>query len=82
MPPSADVTPGMWGFTAFALLAVALYFLMRNMTSRMRRMDYRQRDAHRTADDPQAWDGDGPVDSADDADTPRPRGRGGRGRGR
>ncbi len=61
MPPSADVTPGVWGFVAFFVLAVALYLLMRNMNSRMRRMSYRQKDAHRTGNEAQAEEGDGPV---------------------
>ena len=39
---STDVTAGLGGFLAFFLLAVALYFLMRNMNARMRRMAYRQ----------------------------------------
>ena len=61
MPPSADVTPGVWGFVAFFVLAVALYLLMRNMNARMRRMSYRQKDAHRTGNEAQADEGDGPV---------------------
>lgn len=61
MPPSADVTPGVWGFVAFFVLAVALYLLMRNMNARMRRMSYRQKDAHRGPDEEQANEGDGPV---------------------
>ena len=67
MPPSADVTPGVLGFLAFAVLAIALYLLMRNMTARMRRMTYRQRDAHRMDSDPQAEEGDGPVSRSDQA---------------
>ena len=39
---SVDVTAGLGGFLAFFLLAVALYFLMRNMNARMRRMAYRE----------------------------------------
>jgi hypothetical protein len=61
MPPSADVTPGVWGFVAFFVLAVALYLLMRNMNARMRRMSYRQKDAHRGPDEEQANEGDGPA---------------------
>jgi hypothetical protein len=38
------VGPGVAGFLAVFLLAVALWFLMRNMNSRMRRMAYRERD--------------------------------------
>jgi large-conductance mechanosensitive channel len=39
---SVDVTAGVGGFLAFFLLALALYFLMRNMNARMRRMQYRE----------------------------------------
>ena len=39
---SVDVTAGLGGFLAFFLLALALYFLMRNMNARMRRMAYRE----------------------------------------
>ena len=39
--PSALVSPGLWGFVAFFVLAIALYLLMRNMNARMRRMSYR-----------------------------------------
>ncbi len=38
------VGPGVAGFVAVFVLAVALWFLMRNMNSRMRRMAYRERD--------------------------------------
>ena len=38
------VGPGIWGFVAFFVLAVALWFLVRNMNSRLRRMAYRDRD--------------------------------------
>ncbi|HYO18569.1 MAG TPA: hypothetical protein VES02_07900 [Dermatophilaceae bacterium] len=41
-PESVDVTAGLGGFLAFFLLAVALYFLMRNMNVRLRRMSYRE----------------------------------------
>lgn len=41
-PESVAVTAGLGGFLSFFLLAVALYFLMRNMTARMRRMAYRE----------------------------------------
>ena len=60
--PTTDVSPGFWGFVVFAILAVALYFLMRNMNSRMRRMSYRQKGAHRDGAEPQATD----TDSTDD----------------
>ncbi|GGM97277.1 hypothetical protein GCM10009721_25290 [Terrabacter tumescens] len=38
------VGPGIWGFIAFFVLALALWFLVRNMNSRLRRMAYRDRD--------------------------------------
>ena len=42
--PNSAVGPGIGAFLAFFALAVALYFLMRNMNGRMRRMAYRERD--------------------------------------
>lgn len=51
---SSDVAPGFLAFVAFFSLAVILYFLMRNMNSRMRRMSYRQDAAGRTKNQPQA----------------------------
>lgn len=47
--PSSMVSPGLWGFLAFFLLAVALYLLMRNMNARMRRMSYRSEELAREA---------------------------------
>jgi hypothetical protein len=47
---SVDVTAGLGGFLAFFLLAVALYFLMRNMNVRLRRMAYREEQEAKTAD--------------------------------
>ena len=40
--PSTSVGPGLGGFIAFFLLAIALWLLMRNMNKRMRRMTYRE----------------------------------------
>ncbi len=42
--PNSNIGPGIGAFLAFFALAVALYFLMRNMNGRMRRMAYRERD--------------------------------------
>ncbi len=64
MTESTTSTQGFLAFLAFALLAVALWLLMRNMNARMRRMSYRQQAAHRGKDDPQA----GPEDLRDEAD--------------
>ena len=49
--PSAMVSPGLWGFVAFFVLALALYLLMRNMNGRMRRMSYRAEELARQADE-------------------------------
>jgi hypothetical protein len=48
---SVDVTAGLGGFLAFFLLAVALYFLMRNMNTRLRRLAYREEQEARSAKD-------------------------------
>jgi hypothetical protein len=48
---SVDVTAGLGGFLAFFLLAVALYLLMRNMNTRLRRLAYREEQEGRGADD-------------------------------
>ena len=67
---SVDVTAGLGGFLAFFLLAVALYFLMRNMTSRLRRMAFRAEQEARAAQGQQVDDGQGPSPS----DTSGPQG--------
>ncbi|QKE85754.1 hypothetical protein [Arthrobacter sp. NEB 688] len=61
-PP--DVSTGFLAFIAFTFLALALWFLMRNMNARMRRMSYRQQRAHRGSDEPQA----GPAEVEPEAD--------------
>ncbi|MER7073627.1 hypothetical protein [Terrabacter sp. NPDC000476] len=38
------VGPGIWGFVAFFVLALALWLLVRNMNTRLRRMAYRDRE--------------------------------------
>ena len=48
--PSTTVGPGIWGFVAFFVLALALYLLMRNMNARMRRMSYRAEERQREAE--------------------------------
>ena len=74
--PTADGGPGFLAFVAFFLLALALWFLMRNMNARMRRMSYRQQAAHRGKDDPQVAPGEvepvEPVEAAP-ASEPDPR---------
>ena len=46
----SSVSPGIGAFLAFFALAIALWLLMRNMNSRMRRMSYRAEEAQREAD--------------------------------
>lgn len=62
--PSDDSMPGLGSFIVFAFMAVALYFLLRNMNARMRRMSYREKEreaAERAARDGGAGtEADGP----------------------
>jgi hypothetical protein len=44
------VGPGIWGFIAFFVLAVALWLLVRNMNSRLRRMAYTDRERAQAAE--------------------------------
>ena len=71
--PTADGGPGFLAFLAFFLLAIALWFLMRNMNARMRRMSYRQQAAHRGKDDPQVAPGEVEAVEEGPASEPDPR---------
>jgi hypothetical protein len=63
-PESVDVTAGLGGFLAFFLLALALYFLMRNMNARLRRMAYRDEQEAKAAEgDSRSDQGDQSRDS-------------------
>ena len=64
---SVAVTAGLGGFLSFFLLAVALYFLMRNMNARMRRMAYRE---EQEATAIEGGSGSGRADSSGPADGP------------
>ncbi|GAA1965100.1 hypothetical protein GCM10009817_01100 [Terrabacter lapilli] len=69
------VGPGIWGFIAFFVLAVALWFLVRNMNSRLRRMAYRDRDEadqlHTDeGSDERSVDGSDGTDGTDGTDGP------------
>jgi len=44
------VGPGIWGFIAFFVLAIALWLLVRNMNTRLRRMAYTDRDRAQAAE--------------------------------
>jgi hypothetical protein len=71
---SVDVTAGLGGFLAFFLLAVALYFLMRNMTSRLRRMAFREQQDARAAQGAHGADGhrdDGQGSGSSDTSGPQ-----------
>lgn len=47
-----SVSPGILGFIAFFLLAVALYLLLRNMNGHLRRMRYRAEEEGQSLDGP------------------------------
>lgn len=68
--PTAAVAPGFLAFVAFFLLAMVLWFLMKNMNSRMRRMSYRQQQAHRGRDEAQAGPGEVGDSKREDDDRP------------
>lgn len=63
------VGPGLWGFIAAFVLALALWLLMRNMNSRMRRMAYRERERLEREQGEHAPAGE--TDVADDGMAPR-----------
>ena len=67
------VGPGIWGFVAFFVLAVALWLLVRNMNSRLRRMAYRDRDRAEQFAEKADVDGSTPVPP--DVGRARPRAR-------
>ncbi len=69
-PESVAVTAGLGGFLSFFLLAVALYFLMRNMNARMRRMAYREELEAKTEQDGGPGPGPGPGPDQPDSSDP------------
>jgi len=71
------VGPGIWGFIAFFVLALALWFLVRNMNSRLRRMAYRDRD--RAEEFAASADADGSKPARTAADGPEAAGPAGEG---
>jgi hypothetical protein len=74
--PSTAVSPGLGGFLAFFVLAIALWLLMRNMNARMRRMSYRaqqEEEAARREADQHGSDG-GPSGLRSEQDAPREEG--------
>lgn len=53
----AEVKPGLLGFAVVAALGVALYFLIRSMNSRVRKIDFEERPGRSEQQPP---DGDSP----------------------
>jgi hypothetical protein len=70
------VGPGIWGFVAFFVLAVALWFLVRNMNNRLRRMAYRDRNRAEefAANADASADADGTTGERTTSDAPDPEG--------
>jgi hypothetical protein len=68
-----SVSPGILGFIAFFVLAVALYLLVRNMNAHLRRVRYRQEaeDAREANGAGRASDGAKPAETPDGT-TPAP----------
>ncbi len=74
--PNSAVGPGIGAFLAFFALAVALYFLMRNMNARMRRMAYRERDRLAALEAAEAAKAEGGGGAGGSAPGARPAGAG------
>lgn len=73
--PSTSISPGLGGFLAFFVLAIALWLLMRNMNARMRRMSYKAEEEARRAQEEAssqrpAPEGDGQPDGERAQDSP------------
>src|SRR6185312_700020 len=63
-----SVSPGILGFLAFFLLAVALYLLVRNMNGHLRRVRYRQEALE--AEEAEAAEQAGPSEAAPEGKQP------------
>ncbi|MGO1165701.1 MAG: hypothetical protein ACTMHL_03695 [Janibacter sp.] len=59
--PSTEVGPGFLAFVAFFILAVALWLLMRNMFTRMRRMNLARRAEEQREEQAQPPEEDDPA---------------------
>jgi len=70
-PESVDVTAGLGGFLAFFILAVALFFLMRNMNARMRRMAYREELEAKAAQDAEPEPGEPETGEPETGESPQ-----------
>lgn len=66
--PSDNSMPGMGAFIVFAFLAVALYFILKNMNSLMRRMSYREREREAAEAARRAEEGADPADPSAEID--------------
>ncbi|MDX5398948.1 MAG: hypothetical protein LPK92_04395 [Actinomycetes bacterium] len=70
--PSDDSMPGLGSFIVFAFMAVALYFLLKNMNARLRRMSYREKE--RQEAEAQRQEAQSPEGAEEDAVTRREAG--------
>jgi hypothetical protein len=68
------IGPGIWGFIAFFVLAIALWLLVRNMNSRLRRMAYRDREDSAASLSGTPADADGAATDGDAPETQQTRG--------
>ncbi|HHU11248.1 MAG TPA: hypothetical protein GXZ60_14735 [Intrasporangiaceae bacterium] len=71
--PSDNSMPGMGAFIVFAFLAVALYFILKNMNALMRRMSYREREREAAEAARRAEEGADDPDLGDQIDLREPR---------
>jgi hypothetical protein len=62
--PMDDAMPGLGSFIVFVFLAISLYFLLRNMNARLRRMSYREKERVQAQQDA-AREADGGADPAE-----------------
>jgi hypothetical protein len=53
-PDPDSVTPGLYGFLVVFVLAIVTWFLLRNLTGRLRRMRYREEQRLAERDDDQS----------------------------
>ncbi|MFN2318157.1 MAG: hypothetical protein ABR500_00560 [Dermatophilaceae bacterium] len=70
--PSDDSMPGLGSFIVFAFLAVALYFLLKNMNARLRRMSYREKEREAAEAEARSEAARGESDAASQRETDEP----------
>ena len=62
---TTSIGPGVWGFLALFVLAIALWLLVRNMNARLRRMAYREHERVETERAADGATGEPSVDTGD-----------------